>query len=123
MGIVVAPLHLEVCVVFGSPSSSSSSSIDLLFDVLLDMVETFPPLRIRRRLVPMGPGKLNFPGGAGSAVVAMVKKVGWKFDENKAERSNVFVQGFAVIQIVAIWEGTSTSNSFTFPAFRFLVLL
>jgi hypothetical protein len=71
----------------------------------------------------MGPGKLNFPGGAGSAVVAMVKKVGWKFDENKAERSNVFVQGFAVIQIVAIWEGTSTSNSFTFPAFRFLVLL
>jgi hypothetical protein len=74
MGIVVAPLHLEVCVVFGSPSSSSSS-IDLLLDVLLDMVETFPPLRIRRRLVPMGPGKLNFPEGAGSAVVAMVKEV------------------------------------------------
>jgi hypothetical protein len=42
----------------------------------LDRVETFPPLRIRRRLVPIGPGKLNFSERAGSAaVVAMVKGV------------------------------------------------
>lgn len=63
MGIVDDPLHLDVWVVFSSDSSSSDERLSVLAfgGTLFEMVDTFPPLRIRRLLVPTMPGKLIFP--------------------------------------------------------------
>jgi hypothetical protein len=68
MGIVVAPLHLDVCVVFCSDTFSSgdgsSSGPRLLLWIRLPwlveaIVVAFPPLRMRRRFDPNGPGKFE----------------------------------------------------------------
>ena len=61
---MVAPLHLEVWTVFSSETETSVGSCT--FGSLLLAVDTLPPLRIRRRFVPKGSGKVNFPG-VGSA--------------------------------------------------------
>jgi hypothetical protein len=55
IGIVEAPLHFPG---FGSPSSLFSTT----FGALLDKVDTLPPLLMRRRFDPIGPGKISFPG-------------------------------------------------------------
>jgi hypothetical protein len=50
IGIVLAPLHFDVWVVFCSEMLSSTISVGLAV--------TEPPLRMRRRFDPKGPGKL-----------------------------------------------------------------
>jgi len=59
---VVDPLHFEVWVVF-------SSEIFSIGGELFVMVDTFPPLRIRRRFEPIGPGKLIFVAWGKSRLV------------------------------------------------------
>lgn len=49
MGMVFAPLHLDVCAVFCCDTSSTTS---------VGLAVTDPPLRMRRRFEPRGPGKL-----------------------------------------------------------------
>jgi hypothetical protein len=73
IGIVVAPLHFDVCAVLLSEGSSSSSS-SVNFGVLFANVETFPPLRMRRRLVPMGPGKFILGGILAAAAADAIAK-------------------------------------------------
>jgi hypothetical protein len=51
MGIVLAPLHFEVWVVFCSEMLPSST-------ISVGLAVTDPPLRMRRRFDPKGPGKL-----------------------------------------------------------------
>jgi hypothetical protein len=63
MGIVVAPLHLEVCAFVSSSSSISDRSCSA-FLALLASVEEFPPDRIRRRLAPTMAAKGLFAGVA-----------------------------------------------------------
>jgi hypothetical protein len=63
MGIVVAPLHLEVWV-FISSSSSISDRSGSSFLVLLAMVEAFPPDFMRRRFAPTMAAKGLFAGVA-----------------------------------------------------------
>lgn len=67
IGMVLAPLHLEVSAVFSS---------ETVFGKLFVTVETLPPERIRRRFVPNIFGKLIFPlGGIASMVNFDVEKV------------------------------------------------
>jgi hypothetical protein len=77
IGMVVEPLHLDVCVVLCL--EMSSSSFRLAAELLLS-VDTFPPLRIRRRFVPIGPGKFIFRG---STMFVMINE-GDKFLEAKS---------------------------------------
>ena len=67
IGIVVAPLHLEVWTIF-SPTSSASARVTI-GGSLLDKVDTFPPERMRRRFVPTGPGNLKPPVAADAMVM------------------------------------------------------
>lgn len=64
--MVFAPLHLEVCAVFSSEMFSTDGAVSFNED---DMFA--PPLRIRRRFVPIGPGKLILAGEGKSTVLAM----------------------------------------------------
>lgn len=61
IGIVVAPLHFEVCAVLDSDILFSSDLFVDGVELLLVMVDAFPPLRIRRRFAPTGPGKFILP--------------------------------------------------------------
>ena len=54
MGMVVAPLHLDVSEVF---SSSKSTLACCFVGELFVCVDTFPPLRMRRRFAPRWFGK------------------------------------------------------------------
>jgi hypothetical protein len=63
IGMVLAPLHLEVSAVFSS---------ETVFGTLFVTVETLPPERIRRRFVPSILGKLIFPFG-GIASIAKIE--------------------------------------------------
>jgi hypothetical protein len=62
IGIVLAPLQREVSVVFSSEMLLGAAT-------LFVAVDTFPPERMRRRLVPSMLGKLILPFGAIVAIL------------------------------------------------------
>jgi hypothetical protein len=64
IGIVVPPLHLPE--VLGSLSEPSVFPGELFVTV-----DALPPLRIRRRFAPIGPGKVSFPETEGPETDAM----------------------------------------------------
>jgi len=69
IGMVVDPLHLEVCAVFPSSPSLPCSSASIFEEF------TFPPLRKRRRFVPTGPGNPSF--GVVMSTVAILEEEWW----------------------------------------------
>jgi hypothetical protein len=84
MGIVVAPLHLEVCAVVSSSSSISDRS-GSSFLLLLESVETLPPDRMRRRFAPTMAAKGLFEGGAVGLVISRFGGNSWGTTAYKVE--------------------------------------